>query len=693
MNKETLLLEIGCEELPAKSLNDLILALTENINTGLKKASLNFSNITSYHTPRRLAVIIESLDRQQTEQTIERKGPSITAPVNAIEGFLRANNISKEQLIEENGRFVFRYIETGKTIAELIPDIINKAISDLPIAKPMHWGNKETSFIRPVHWIVLLYGSEIISAEILGLPTSNVTYGHRFHHPEAISLEHANNYLSRLKNQGFVIADFNDRQCSILQQTKELAEKKQCNPILNMKLVHEVTNIVEWPQALLGSFSEEFLTVPHEALIAAMEGHQKCFPVKSNNDKLAPYFITISNISSQHPATVIHGNERVIHARLSDAKFFYETDCKQTLSSRLEYLKNVTFQAKLGTLYNKSQRIAALAKFIAEKLHTNSVLAERAGLLCKTDLLTSMVGEFPELQGIMGYYYAKHDGEDDNVANAIRDHYQLYPDKNNDRLNHSVSYAVALADRLDTLVGIFGINQAPSSDKDPFALRRAAIVILRILIEAKLDLNLIELIDAAQKNYADLIINPDTGKQVHEFILDRLAGLYREYNHTNFAELVISNDTLTAVLTVNNFIPSDIHQRAIALQTFRSLTEASALAEANKRANNLLTKTESTHLVTTPNIIEKVNTDLFQDESEYQLYQALQTNKSKAKNDYFSELMELASLQLPLANFFDNVMVIDKNETLKNNRLMLLAALRQACLTVADISLLQILKQ
>ena len=694
MNKETLLLEIGCEELPAKSLNHLSLSLAENIKTGLAKAGLDFNSIKNYHTPRRLAVMVKNLNEQQSDQMIERKGPAVNAPQNAIEGFLRANNISAEQLFEENGRFVYRYKETGKTINQLIPDIVNKAISDLPIPKPMRWENTEINFIRPVHWVVLMYGSRVIPTTILGLSTSNLTYGHRFHSPSAIQLKQASNYLDNLEQQGFVIVDPSKRKHIIETELNKIADEEVCLRQWREELLNEVINLVEWPVILLGQFHRDFLQVPKEALIAAMEEHQKCFPlVKKVDNTLVAHFITVSNIASKNPETVTHGNERVIHARLSDAKFFYETDRQHTLDDRLTQLENVTFQAKLGTLYDKSKRIAALAKFIAEKLDTDSSLAERAGLLCKTDLLTNMVGEFPELQGIMGYYYAKHGGETDELAVAIRDHYHLSPDKNNNRLNNPISYAVALADRLDTLVGIFGVNQAPTSDKDPFGLRRTAIVILRILIDANLKLNLVELINVAEKNYGNLIINSNTNRQLHEFILDRLNGLCQSYivedeNH----HTTIANDTLLAVLAIENEVPFDIIQRAKALQKFRTLPEASSLAEANKRASNLLTKTESSYLVTFPDIIEKININLFQHDSEYQLYHALKTNKAKIENDYLCELMELANLQSPLANFFDNVMVIDENENLKNNRLTLLATLRQACLTVADISLLQIPK-
>lgn len=670
MQKQNFLFEIGCEELPPKSLKTLSEALTNNIKQGLQKAGFEFGDVRSYATPRRLAVAIDDLSAQQPDQNIERKGPAVNAPTAAMEGFLRSNNITADQVVEENGRVVYRFTEKGKSITELMPEIVSKAVADLPIPKPMRWSDKDIQFIRPVHWAVMLYGNEIIPATILGLATGNKTYGHRFHHPEAIELKNPNEYEAKLEN-AFVIADFEKRKDRIINLIKEKNE----TPILDTALLDEVTSIVEWPVALIGSFNEEFLKVPKEALIAAMQDHQKCFPIQEAGS-LLPHFITISNIESKDEKVVIHGNERVINARLSDAKFFYETDCKQTLTERSETLKTVVFQAKLGTLHEKSERIAKLAKFIAEKIDANPELAERAGLLCKADLVSNMVNEFPELQGIMGYYYALNDKEDEAVAVAIRDQYLIPLPAN---LNNPTSQAVALADRIDTLVGIFGIHQAPTGDKDPFGLRRAAITVLKILIEKKLSLNLIELINEAHENYQHPLINKDTEKQVHQFILERLSGLYQDTD--------ITTDTLNAVLTVANQAPYDIHIRINALQKFRALPEAAALAEANKRASNLLNKSGLAELFSN-NALEKIDINLFNHESERQLYNSLKVINISNK-DYLESLTQLATLQKPVASFFDNVMVMDEDEKLRNNRLALLAALRQLFLQIADISLLQ----
>jgi len=687
MQANTFLFELGCEELPPKSLKILSLNLEENIKKGLAKANLEYKIIHSYATPRRLAVMIETLAAQQPEQIIERKGPAITAafvnnnPTPALMGFLRSNKISIEQITQENERIIYRYTETGKTILEIMPELVSKAITDLPIPKPMRWSNKEVQFIRPVHWIVMLYGQTIIPATILGLTASKKTYGHRFHHPQAIELHHAEDYVAALE-KAFVIANPIKRKHKIATAIQEIMQQQKADLIYNETLLEEVTNIVEWPITLMGAFDKKFLSVPKEALIAAMEDHQKCFPL-TQSDRLLPYFITASNIESKEPEVVIHGNERVIRARLSDAKFFYETDCKQPLAERLELLKHVVFQAKLGTLYDKSERIAKLAGFIANQIGIDAKLAERAGWLCKTDLTTSMVGEFPELQGIMGYYYALNDKENEAVAYAIRDHY--FPrifDSTNDHFIKYIS-TLALADYLDTLVGIFGIDQAPTGDKDPFGLRRAAIGVLRILIEKELSLNVVELLKFAQQNYQYNLPNKNNIVQIQKFILERLNGLYQTKN--------VASDTIAAVLAVADQSPYDLHKRIIALEQFRHLPEAGALAEANKRANNLLSKSGKLASFIEMDAIQQVDEDLLQHVSEQQLYQALTTYHTTLSNrSYIEELTQLALLQKPVAEFFENVMVMDEDEALRNNRLALLAALRQLFLQIADISLLQL---
>lgn len=685
--QQDFLFELGTEELPAKMLPGLVNALAQGIQQGLAKAELSHDAIDSFATPRRIALLIKKLQTKQADRIAERKGPALSAaydaqgqPTAALQGFARSCKTSIENLtkidLPEGSWFVYRYEEAGKSIFELLPEIINKAMTALPIPKPMRWGDTTLEFIRPPHWCVLLYGSELIPATILNLPSQHFTYGHRFHHPEVLEIKSAADYEFILKEKGHVIANFQQRQQLIRQQAEALAASKNGSPIFTLDLLNEVTGLVEWPVALLGHFNPDFLKVPAEALIAAMEGHQKSFPLQDQKQQLLPYFITISNIESKDPQEVIRGNERVMRARLTDAKFFYETDCKRKLVDRLENLKTIIFQVKLGSLYEKSQRISQLTGIITEEKN----LSPRAGLLCKADLATDMVIEFPELQGIMGSYYAEHDGETKEVSDAIREHY--LPRFAGDELPKSpVSCAVAIADRLDTLIGIFGINQRPTGEKDPFGLRRAALAILRIIIERRMDLDLLQLLVSAKQLYQNLLANHEVVEQVKEFIIERLNAWYQDQN--------IAADTLAAVLAVQANKPLDIDQRVRAVQLFRSLPEAESLAAANKRVKNLLKQAEQLNVT---NSIKAIDPKLFQSDIEQELYQAiLNKQQQHAVNpsvNYSEILTSLASLRDPVDRFFDKVLVMDENEKLRNNRLALLASLRELFLAVADISLL-----
>lgn len=692
--QQDFLFEIGFEEVPAKMLPNLARALAQGIEQGLAKAELSYTTIDSFATPRRIAVIIKNLQTKQADRIVERKGPALNAgydtqgnPTPALQGFARSCKTTVDQLTKtetaDGAWLTYRYQETGKTVFELLPEIINKTITSLPIPKPMRWGTGEVEFIRPPHWCILLYGSELIPATILGIQSQNQTYGHRFHHPAAIEISQISAYENVLK-EGRVIADFKQRQQLILQQAEALAATKNGTPIFNQDLLNEVTGLVEWPVALLGQFDAEFLKVPPEALIAAMEGHQKNFPLQDKNHQLLPYFVTISNIESKDPQEVIRGNERVMRARLADAKFFYETDSKRKLIDRLEDLKTIIFQIKLGSLYDKSQRIAQLAKFIHSKKDDSlAAVSERAGLLGKADLASDMVNEFPELQGIMGGYYALHDGEPKSIATAIREHY--LPRFAGDELPETAEgCAVAIADRLDTLVGIFGINQKPTGEKDPFGLRRAALAILRIMIERNMDLNLRDLLEFAKQNYQNALSNSAVVEQVQAFILERLNAWYQDQK--------IAADSLAAVLAVETNHPLDIDQRVRAVQLFRNLPEAESLAAANKRVKNLLKQAEQKSSLNTLAIDEK----LFTDAVENELYQAIQIKQkqyqnNKTENHNYSEILtNLASLRDPVDRFFDKVLVMDENEKLRNNRLALLNSLRELFLGVADISLLQL---
>jgi glycyl-tRNA synthetase beta chain len=598
---------------------------------------------------------------------------------------------------------VHRYIEPGKNTIETLPELIKQALAKLNLPKSMRWGNGEYTFIRPVQWLVLLFGKDIVDAEIFGVKTGNKTVGHRFHHPEAITINDPNNYETILEKEGKVIADFAKRKKIISDQVSKIEQNKNYKAVIDADLLEEVTGIVEWPVTLLGTFDQRFINLPKEVLITSMQHHQKCFPVIGVDDVIKPYFITVSNIESKDVAQVIAGNKRVIEARLSDAEFFYDTDHKRHLSDYVEDLKHVIFQHKLGSSYEKSLRIKRLAKLIAGSLQIETELAEKAGFLCKADLMTSMVGEFPDLQGIMGYYYAQRENKEaaknqaeneknNSIAVAIRDHY--LPRFAGDKLPESkIACAVALADRFDTIVGLFGINQPPTGEKDPFGLRRAAISILRIIIENKLDINLCEIIEWAVPGYTNLP-NENVKDQVHDFIKERLRAYY--------AEQGILADTLAAVVAVQDLFPLDIDHRLHAVQAFRQLPEAEVLSLANKRAMNILEKSEVDKTIIADNAIKKIKPELFEKPEEQAIYDMIlqknnfhiDSNPAKdlklSAQEYTKHLHSLAELHKPVNDFFDAVMVNVEDQKIRTNRLLLVTAMRQLFLQVADISLLQI---
>ncbi len=690
MQQHDFLLEIGTEELPPKLLPRLGQSLADHIRQALIKEALSFAEINFFASPQRLGILITQLCAQQTDHLIERRGPALRAaydaqnqPTPALTGFARSCGVDIDQLEKletaQGSWLIYRFTEKGKAVKELMPAIITQAIANLPIPKPMRWADLDTQFVRPVQWIVMLYGDQIIAEKILGLTASNITYGHRFHHPQAIPIASAEQYAELLEQQGYVIADFAKRKANIRQQVLQLAQTINGTALIDDGLLDEVTGIIEWPVALLVHFDESFLMVPKEALISAMQHHQKSFPVINSEQQLLPWFITVSNIKSLNQAEVIRGNERVMRARLSDAKFFYETDCKISLAERLADLKNIVFQAKLGTLYAKSERISKLAGYIAEKINAVPQYAERAGLLAKTDLVSNMVNEFPELQGVMGDYYARHEGEPAAIAAAIREHY--LPRFAKDSLpENPVSCAVALADRLDTLIGIFGINQAPTGDKDPFGLRRAAVGVLRILVEKHLNINLLELLALAFKHYSITLPNASAAQQTFDFIYERFRAWYQEQN--------IAADIFAAVYAKRPTSPFDFALRIKAVNEFCQLPQAAALIAANKRVSNLLLKENQQHLT------GELNSELLQEAAEQQLAQAL-VEKNKqilplySKADYTTALTELASLQPIIDAFFDKVMVMVENQALRQNRLLLLSKLRELFSYAADISLLQ----
>lgn len=684
MTKKNLLLEIGVEELPAKNLKNLSEALSHGIQDGLAKVGLTFANAEQFCTPRRLAVLIKDIPEHQPDQTIERRGPATNAPTEAANRFAQSCGVNVDQLsklkTEKGDYYVFNGIQAGKPTNELLPEIINETIKKLPIPKPMRWSDKTTEFSRPVHWVVLLFGNDVVEAEILSKKTGRTTYGHRFLAPQKIELKNPTDYETALA-KNFVLANNAARRSEIQKQVKAITDPLAANAMIPDGLLDEVTALVEYPTAMLASFDKSFLEVPKEALVSAMHGHQKSFPLRNANGELLPNFIFISNLQTKKPQQIIDGNEKVMRARLSDAKFFYDTDTQQSLESFLPRLKNVTFQAKLGTTYERTQRISALAGFIARQLKLVSKeiqLAERAGELCKADLMTGMVNEFPELQAIMGYYYAIKSGEDKQLAEAIREHYLptysrgILPDG-------LISKCVALAEKIDLLVGIFGINQAPTGDKDPFALRRAAIGVLRILVFGALDLDLKKLLDDSIKLYQDKLINSEVIEQTLDFIYERMKALYNEEG--------IRVEVFNSVSAIKSTNIYDFSRRIEAVESFRKLNDAINLAAANKRVHNILTKQNML------NITGEVNTKLLESPAEQKLFAALQEQQDLTKplldkKDYAAVLTSLAQLRAPIDQFFDNVMVMVDDEKLRHNRLLLLNQLRQLFLTVADISLL-----
>ena len=696
------LVELGTEELPPKALKTLIAVFQEDIEASLKAEELSFSAIRSFAAPRRLAVLVENLANQTPSKELVVWGPPATIafdaegkPTKAALAFADKNCIAASELkVESDGKvekLVARISAQGKKTVELLESIVSDALVKLPIAKRMKWGAKREEFVRPAHWLVMLYGSEIVNAKILGLQAGRETRGHRFHFNNSIELKNAADYVNVLKNTGFVLADRDERRALIQEQVNAEAKKIGGVAVIDEDLLDEVTALVEWPNALTGKFEERFLQVPAEALIASMKEHQKYFHVVDSKGKLMPNFITVANIASKDPAQIIDGNERVIRPRLSDAAFFFETDKKTTLESLRERLKTIVFQAQLGTVYEKTERVAKLAKYIATHLKADEKLAERAGHLCKSDLVTNMVGEFDNMQGIAGYYYALNDGENPDVAAAMNEQY--LPRFAGDKLPETTTGAIiALADRLDTISGIFGIGQQPTGSKDPFALRRASIAVLRILIDKKLNLDLKELLIVALKQHqipGVLNILQESAKHNNSelititeklviYMLDRLRAFYEDAN--------IPAEVFQAVNAKQLTRPLDINQRVLAVNEFSKLPQAQALAAANKRVSNILSKQ--------PNLVNAaVNKELLVEQAEINLDKAVREKYQDVlplfeNREYTKALAALANLQKPVDDFFENVMVMCDDQDLQQNRLTLLGHLRGLFLEVADISYL-----
>ena len=685
MSQRDLLIEIGTEELPPKALKKLATAFCNETREGLTRADLKFKQIKTYAAPRRLALLISDLDEAQKDKTVERHGPAVKAafdadgkPTRAAEGFARSVGMSVDALDSKDGKLFFAKKETGQPTTVLIPNIVQTALDNLPIPKRMRWGDLDAQFVRPVQWVVLLFGDEVIDAEILAVKSGRESRGHRFHHPETIYIPKPSEYEVLLESEGKVIADFERRRDTVRARVEEVAAKSGGTAVIDAALLDEVTSMVEWPVPVLGKFEERFLEVPQEALISTMKANQKYFHLVDKQGKLLPYFITISNIDSKDIAKVREGNERVIRPRFADAEFFWNQDRKHKLEDHIESLKGVVFQKALGSLYEKSVRVSQLAGDIAKQLDSDKQQAQRAALLSRCDLMSEMVLEFPELQGIMGRYYASHDKEPGDIAQALDEFYM--PRFAGDELpSTQTGQALALAERIDTLVGIFGIGQPPTGSKDPFALRRAALGVLRIMIEAGLDLDIQAQIDHAAALLKDKLTVKDTANQVFDFLMERLRAYYQDQG--------VAHDTYEAVLEVKPVKPVDFHDRIKAVGAFRQMAEAESLAAANKRISNIIKKAEV-------KIADKYSDKLLQDKEEKDLAKQLAAVTKKvepllAKHDYEKAMKEMAGLRDVVDAFFDKVMVMADDTKLRDNRLALLNQLRKLFLGVADISVLQ----
>ncbi|TQV71979.1 glycine--tRNA ligase subunit beta [Aliikangiella marina] len=688
MTKQDFLFELGCEELPPKALPKLAASLHDSIKQSLDSLSLTFTDSEWFATPRRLAVRFTDLDTAQADKQVEKLGPAVQAafdqegnPKPAAVGFAKSNGVEVDQLTrkqtDKGERLAFIADVKGQATSELLQDVLEKAVNQLPVPKAMRWGDSSAQFTRPVHWILAILGEQILPVKLFELEASNQTFGHRFHAPEVITIRVAADYDSAL-NQAKVITSFAARKAKIREQVESIAQKLDATAVVDEELLEEVAALVEWPVALAGNFDKAFLDVPSEALISSMAEHQKYFHLVDANNNLLPKFITISNIESRNPHSVIEGNEKVIRPRLADAKFFYDTDSKKSLADYTEKLKTILFQNKLGTLFDKTQRVKALANSIAQMLNADVGLVSRAAELCKCDLMTDMVYEFPDLQGIMGRYYATNDGEPAEVAAAMDEVYM--PRFAGDELPQTTTGLIlAIAERIDTLVGIFGINQIPTGAKDPFALRRASLGVLRLITEKSLNLNLSELIDASISSYQDITLEENTKNQLLEFFAARELAMYQAMN--------IPTQAIQSVQALKITKPTDLAKRVDAVAQFNQSEESADLAEANKRVKNILEKSEFD-----PTAIQ-IDETLFESD-EAALFSTIKENKdfvasSAANGEYQVALDKLAGLKSVVNNFFDNVMINAEDPKVRNNRLALITELRGLFLQIADISLLQ----
>ena len=688
MTTQNFLVEIGTEELPPKALKTLATSFADNVEAELNQAGLSFDKIEWFAAPRRLAVKVLNLATQQPSKEIEKRGPAVSAafdaegkPTKAAEGWARGCGITVEQaerIATDKGEWlVHRAKIEGQPTKNLLNDIVDNALAKLPIPKPMRWADKTVQFIRPVHTVTMLLGDELIEGEILGVASARTIRGHRFLGEKEFEIQHADQYPQLLREKGSVVADFNERKAEILAKSQAKATALGGVADIEESLLEEVTSLVEYPNVLAAKFEERFLAVPAEALVYTMKGDQKYFPIYDKDGKLLPHFIFVSNINPEDPTAIIEGNEKVVRPRLTDAEFFFKTDLKQKLVDRLPRLETVLFQQQLGTLKDKTDRIEQLAGEIAKQIGADEAKAKRAGLLSKCDLMTNMVFEFTDTQGVMGMHYARHDGEDEEVAVALNEQYM--PRFAGDELPKSlVASAVALADKFDTLTGIFGIGQAPKGSADPFALRRAALGALRIIVEKNLPLDLEDLVKKSAALFGDKLTNQNVVADVVDFMLGRFRAWYQDEG--------IAVDVIQAVLARRPTRPADFDARVRAVSHFRTLDSAEALAAANKRVSNILAKADAA--------IGEINLTACVEPAEKALAEAVLALRTEvqpliAKGDYTAVLDKLANLRAPVDSFFDNVMVNAEEPALRQNRLAILNTLQGLFLQVADISVLQ----
>lgn len=688
MSKRDFLVEIGTEELPPKSLFALAQAFADGITKGLAASGVKHGEVEWFATPRRLAVRVGGLADHQPDQEIRRQGPAVAnafdasgQPTKAALGFAASCGVTIDHLQQVDGPkgkvLLFVGLKKGEPTTSLLPGIVSASLNELPIAKRMRWGAGEQEFVRPVHWIVMLFGSTVVEASILGIPAGKQSRGHRFHAPQAIAISSPARYPETLLEKGRVVVDAAQRRESIRSGVNSIAEALGGNAVIEPMLLDEVASLVEWPVPLAGRFDARFLDLPPEVLIATMQEHQRYFPVRGADGKLINAFITVANIESRDPDKVRDGNERVVRPRLADAAFFWETDRKQRLEDRCEALKAVTFQSKLGSLFDKASRVESLAEHIANIIGGDATLARRAAKLSKCDLLTAMVGEFPELQGLMGRYYANHDGEPAEVAAALAEQY--WPRFSGDQLPQTpTGIAVSMADKLDTIAGIFSIGQKPSGTRDPFGLRRAALGVLRICVERKLDIDLYQLVETAVAQQP-IQAPVETVEDIWAYLMERLRGSYLES-----ADQGVTTEMFDAVLGSRSHSPLDIDLRLDALKSFLALPEAQALSAANKRIANILRKVPEA-------VSGAVSTDRLQDPAERALFEHViaterGVNPLLARREYAAALTHLAGLREDVDRFFDGVMVMADDAEVRANRLALLSRLRSVFLQIADLS-------